>query len=167
MNKKLRLLMWGDCDRNCELCCNKQFDLNTIPKCLSYQPYDEIILTGGEPMLYPATVLQTIDDIRRVNPGAKIFMHTAKVDTPWSFAMVFSALDGVTVTMHDTQAWLDLFKLELWLKETPGNMGKSSRLYYFEDRELTLPGNLGRWKPKRLEWLEECPVPEGEDFMRL
>jgi len=47
--KKLRFLLWEDCNKQCSGCCNKQFDLDNLLKVSSteFQSYDEIELTGG------------------------------------------------------------------------------------------------------------------------
>jgi molybdenum cofactor biosynthesis enzyme MoaA len=51
--KKLRLLVTERCARSCSGCCNHDWDLAALPTCESYAGYDEVLLTGGEPMLYP------------------------------------------------------------------------------------------------------------------
>ena len=42
MKKKLRLLVTENCNRNCEGCCNKDWDLSSLEVCTSYKGYDEV-----------------------------------------------------------------------------------------------------------------------------
>ena len=62
--KKLRLLLFETCNRSCEGCCNKDWDLTSLSVCTDYTPYREILLTGGEPLLQPELVVQAIREIR-------------------------------------------------------------------------------------------------------
>ena len=50
MNKKLRLLVTAKCHNKCPMCCNNQFDFEKIPV-VDRLDYDEISITGGEPLL--------------------------------------------------------------------------------------------------------------------
>ena len=50
---KLRLLLFEECNRSCPGCCNRDWDLQPLPVCYDLPPYRIILLTGGEPMLYP------------------------------------------------------------------------------------------------------------------
>lgn len=47
-NKKVRLLVTSDCPNNCPKCCNKLYDLNTVP-IIDRWDYEEFNITGGEP----------------------------------------------------------------------------------------------------------------------
>ena len=39
---------------------------------------------------------------------------------------------------------------------------------HFSDVKEQLRGeNLSYWKVKEMEWLDDCPVPEGEDFRKI
>ena len=48
--KKIRLIITKDCPNNCLKCCNKNFDLDSLPIVKDYD-CDELIITGGEPMI--------------------------------------------------------------------------------------------------------------------
>jgi organic radical activating enzyme len=162
--KKLRLLLFTDCDRNCPGCCNKDWDLDALPECTSYEGYDEIMITGGEPLLKPALVRDVISQIRQQNPVARIYIYTAKL-FPASAAMeILEMVDGMTVTLHeqaDVKQWVffhagipdDLF---FW---------RSLRLNVFKGIDLQVGD--GGWSTKyNLEWRKDCPLPADEVFMR-
>ena len=102
--KKLRLILTPDCDRNCEGCCNKQLDFNKIRKIdplQLYAQYPQIILTGGEPLLFPELLLNQIQLIRQLNRFAKIILYTAYYKDPFKFAYFFNLVDGITCTLHE------------------------------------------------------------------
>lgn len=61
--RKLRLLFTKDCNRDCPGCCNKDWDLDHLPVCADFKPYDLVMITGGEPMLYPERLLKLIRKI--------------------------------------------------------------------------------------------------------
>ena len=42
MNKKLRLLLFTNCNRGCEGCCNLDWDLASLPIVDDFSQYDEI-----------------------------------------------------------------------------------------------------------------------------
>ncbi len=161
--KTLRLLLFDKCNRRCPKCCNKTFDTKNLPIVKSYKGYEEIILTGGEPMLYPGYVLNTILSIRNQNPTAKIIMYTAKTDDPFMLSIVLAKLDGITITIHDDN------DVDSFLQFNAGTriVNKSLRLNIFKciDFETRF---LNNWSIKEnIEWLDDCPLPENEVFMRL
>ena len=101
MKNKLRLLVTRKCNRSCEGCCNKYWDLSALPVATNYVGYDEILLTGGEPMLDPLKLLGIIGKIKEENKTAKIYLYTAKVDDLESSFYVLSNIDGICVTLHE------------------------------------------------------------------
>ena len=74
----LRLIITEECNRSCVGCCNNDFNLKNLPIVNMFKNYDKVIITGGEPMLYPDRVKQVISEVRLQNPEAKIIMCTAK-----------------------------------------------------------------------------------------
>jgi hypothetical protein len=151
--KVLRLLLFSSCNRTCPGCCNNQWDLDALPVATDFRGYDMVVLTGGEPMLNPRLVVEVATTIRRQS-FASIILYTAK---PQKLPQVMLFLDGVTVTLHeqaDVAPFLALPKLR-----------GSRRVNVFAGVDVPdVPG----WTMKRnMEWIEDCPLPEGEVFMRL
>jgi hypothetical protein len=163
--KKLRLLITKQCNRNCEGCCNKEYDLDALPICTSFNGYDEIILTGGEPMLKVDTVLKVIKKIRKENSLAKIYMYTAKADVLGEIYNILDAVDGMTLTLHeqtDVEDFLDFQEHYFYFGK------KSLRLNVFDGVYLPKSINLNYWKVrKNIKWIKNCPLPKDEVFMRL
>jgi len=180
--KKLRLLLFEDCNRNCEGCCNKQWDLNTIQVIKAYElaNYDLIMLTGGEPMLKPNIVLDTIKIIRTVSK-AQIVMYTADVSNRTDITHIMNLIDGITITLHeqsDVQSFIEFatwVAIDVALKDATNQLDKHygmRRLNVF--KEVELPDNgidnkiLSHWAIKKdIVWLDPCPLPEGEEFKKI
>jgi len=161
--KKLRLLLFKDCKRNCSGCCNKDWDLKSLKKVKSFKGYDEIILTGGEPMLKPAFVIGTALKIRS-KTNAKIYMYTANVDDVVDVLAVLFHIDGVTVTLHEQNDVLSFWYLNKILLKY--NIIKSFRLNVFKGISLH-DVDLSLWNVKTdIEWIKNCPLPKGEVFKK-
>lgn len=165
--KKLRLLVTTKCDRACPGCCNKQYDLDKLPPLQwpDLPEYESIMLTGGEPMLLNTEVLSLIINMIRVRaPNAPIFMYTAYLKDPQKLHTILQLVDGVTVTLHDPEDGPRFRRLMAHIPESCFR-GKSMRLNIFKGVEVpTLPD----WDIREnMVWIEDCPLPEDEVFLRL
>jgi hypothetical protein len=164
---KLRLVLFDECHRACDSCCNQDIDLENLPVCESYAGYDLIMLTGGEPMLHPQIVMEAIRQIRR-EVQAPIILYTALTGDKEALSEIVRHIDGITVTLHDdadVQPFLafDDFYAASW--RTPR---KSYRLNIFRGVQIDLGDVKGRWKVKaEIEWIKNCPLPAGEVLMRF
>lgn len=171
MNKKLRLLVTDKCNRNCAMCCNKGFDLKSL-KVVSRWTYDEIMLTGGEPMLFPnkAVILtkyiKTELAKKKSKKQPKIYLCTA-VSNWMHWSHILPYVDGLVLTLHEQKDVEDFTDLQVYLTCFAEIEGKSLRLNVFEG--ITLPDNIGlsNWQVKSMTWQKDCPVPKGEDFRRI
>lgn len=178
MNNKLRLVVTALCHNRCSMCCNNRFDLNELPV-VDRWDYDEVMLTGGEPMLFPGEVVNLIHTIRKAaackGKNPKIYMYTAMPQADDVTTMgagkgdlldVLPMLDGVVVTPH---TFFDIYEFEDMNKRLCKDSihGKSLRLNLFP--EITLPDgiDLSAWQVKEMRWVKDCPVPTGEDFRRI
>lgn len=166
--KKLRLLLFDECHRSCVGCCNKDWDLELLPICYDYTPYDEILLTGGEPLLYPIIVEELVRYLRKVSPNAKIYLYTAYIENTDMVMNIINIIDGICITLHE-QKDVEPFKILVEDMSSSSFFGKSLRLNVF--RGVHMGGddiNTAGWKVKdNIEWIKDCPLPEDEVFMRL
>lgn len=178
---KIRLLMTDKCPRNCKGCANEGYDLSELPVVTPKElvEAEELILTGGEPLLYPDWLIGQIRSELRYfthNKKAPIYVHTAWLEDTLGALNVLDAVDGMTVTIHkdkDVSPFLSFHKCmkELWEPEE-----KSLRLYIRQDwnpmkafEYLMLCYDVNPqlyWDTKTIEWKEDCPLPEGEIFRR-
>jgi pyruvate-formate lyase-activating enzyme len=166
----LRLLLFPECNRKCEGCCNKKWDLDALPVVNPERigKFDQVLLTGGEPMIRPHVVAEAIAMIRKKAPNADIFMYTAKTIPIHSLLEIMKLLDGITLTLHeqsDVKPFLELHNMLNMLFKMNITYG-SLRLNVFS--EVTLPHiDLSPWIVRDgMEWVEECPLPTNEVFMR-
>lgn len=105
MKKTLRLIFTSKCNRSCHWCCNKDFDLPNLPRPKHFN-YDEIFITGGEPLLFLDEVIGFIKAIRLVSK-AKVFIYTA-YQSAFSSHELLRAIkhsDGITLTLHEQRDW--------------------------------------------------------------
>lgn len=162
--KKLRLVLNTDCNRNCEGCCNKDWDLENLEIATDYAQYDEILLTGGEPMLYPDHIERVVGVLRE-QTVAPIYLYTAKIDDTFAAMKILEIIDGITITLHE-------YKDGVYFRAF-----KNFLPIYFEDKSLRLnvfkgAGDYGvfwntPWKIKEdMEWIKDSPLPEGESLKR-
>lgn len=173
MNKKLRLLLTLKCPNKCPLCCNNGRDFEKLPV-VDRWDYDEIMLTGGEPLMFPRSteaIIRTIQNIQILQgiENSKMYVYTAIADRK-VFLPVLDKVDGIVLTPHkksDIKQFLDLNKVLLANPEMTKD--KSLRLNLFEDMKKLIPQktNLSLWQVKDIEWIKDCPVPQGEDFRRI
>lgn len=163
--KKLRLLLWPDCNRSCPGCCNKQWDLDKLPRVSSYEGYDEILLTGGEPMLYPERLQDIIRHIRMCAPRAKIIVYTAATDCI-DLVFILAMVDGMTITLHDKH---DVTFIKRFISRVPTWELKlrSVRLNVFKGISIKDIDISNISVKTGITWIKKCPLPEGEVFMRL
>lgn len=161
--KKLRLLITKECNRNCPGCCNKDWNLDELPICTSFEGYDEVLLTGGEPYLVGINpFISLIHKIRSENNTCKIFVYSAHS----RIIDVLDYIDGLTFTLHDQKdvPLFDLLNLALYESDKE----KSLRLNIFKGIKLPDDIDLSFWKVKKdMEWIKNCPLPKDEVFMRL
>lgn len=184
---KLRILLSEECHRNCSGCCNKDWDIPNLPPCTTDQLYQasEVILTGGEPMLFPDLVVEAA---KRVPRGTPVFIYTAKVDDYTALEKALPWIDGLTVTLHDTADTDPFIKFARSnvLYETRKRHGKvvfpgwqlgsfSLRLNIFkgvkgvEDviEEFSHTQYRVGWNIKKdITWIKNCPLPKDEVFVR-
>ena len=165
--KKLRLLLFEKCNRRCKGCCNNEWDLEALPICYNYSGYDEIMLTGGEPMLRPDLVRQVVREIREQS-NAKIYLYTAKVDDLKASLDIIKRIDGMTVTLHEQADLASWIRFSLVLKsQVRFSTAKSLRLNVFRGvntRDVPIKGWIVQ---DNMEWVADCPLPDDEVFMRL
>ncbi len=157
---KLRLFLFSECNRNCQGCCNKDWDLDNLRGCFSYKGFSEIMLTGGEPMLYPNVVRQAIRDIRN-QTTAPIYLYTTKTNNQVELIKILNIINGITITLHN-QKDVEPF---LYFVQQIGNIDKSLRVNIFKDINI---GEIPKeWKVKNnIIWIKDCPLPAEEVFLK-
>lgn len=173
-NRKLRLLVTTECPNKCPMCCNNSWDFDKLPV-VKHLDYDEIMITGGEPLLFISKMYALINAIKNIHPVLypgkeipKIYIYTSRCSM-YVLLSVWNA-DGFVLTPHNKQDVGFFIKFNDFLLSSSQKVnGKSLRLNLFKDIREMLPEDidLSLWKVKDIEWIKDCPVPQGEDFRRL
>lgn len=168
--KKLRLLITDVCDRACEGCCNKDWDLDSLPV---WSPedteYDEVLITGGEPLLLPDRIIEVAKLFLYpvVKRHVKVVFYTAKTDRRQDLYRALDYCGGVTVTLHEQKDAYSFVLMDMYLPSILAK-GRGLRLNVFNN--VVVPPqwfNQHGWKIKYgMEWIENCPLPQDEVFMR-
>lgn len=166
MNKKLRLLVMTRCPNKCPICCNNSWDFDKLPVVDRWN-YEEIMITGGEPLLFMLKLKELLSSIRIITPiqgnCSKIYIYSA-VFNKYYIAALFAYIDGIVLTPHKKEDITELIKLNQYLLDGSEFMKSKSLLNLFPDMKALLPK---LWQVKDMEWKKDYPVPEGEDFRRI
>lgn len=151
--EKLRLLVTTKCPNKCPMCCNNSWDFSKLPV-VEHFNYKEIMITGGEPLLFPEKLANLAESIKTVQKLAygnkgKLFLYTALADMLPNYIRYF---DGVVYTPHSVNDVHSLLEAN-----------------NFPDIKKHIPDNtdLSLWKVKDMQWIKDCPVPADEEFKRV
>lgn len=169
LKKDLRLLLLEKCNRNCEGCCNKDFNLKNLPIETQFAGYENIMLTGGEPLLDPFLIIKTIRIIKNQNKEAKIILYTAKTDTPYLLIPILMMLNGLTVTLHEQKDVKPFKELTKVLLHSKNDFKKTISFRVNIFKGINVRGGIANfWKVKdNMEWIKNCPLPTNEVFKRI
>jgi len=166
VTNNLRLLLHEHCNKDCPMCVNKDWDLDALEKEEDYSSYDMILMTGGEPMLYPYRVIKAVERIRE-QTDCPIIMYTAFVDKIPDVLSVLEVVDGITVTLHEQKDMLALRQLDRVLDFIPQYQDKSFRLNVFKGIWIPKDQLEDRWKIQDdMVWIKNCPLPKNEVFKK-
>jgi len=168
--KIARVMVTTDCNRDCDLCCNKNLPVKprVVEELAELRDYDQVLLTGGEPMLYPRQLLDIVEKLKCWEPDHKVYVYSA-LASEW-MGVVASKADGVHFTLHHPLTEMDLLRF-YWFQDLlsfPWYQGKSFRLYIeprIEEEVKIIPSRWSRVEMK--PWLAECPLPENEELLIL
>lgn len=163
----LRLHLFSDCNRDCVGCCNNDWDIKKLPVVSGFCDYTEILLTGGEPLIRPDVVVNTVGKIRK-ETNAPIYIYTAKTDDLKTFFDILDMVDGVCLTLHDQKDAVRFIGLHgVVLGSTQRLRGKSLRLNIFKGVKTHIDPSSTWVVKENIEWIKDCPLPQGETFARL
>ena len=161
--KKLRLLLLEECNRTCEGCCNKDWDISKLETENSFDQYSLIMITGGEPLLVPVTLMIAISDIRD-QTEAPIYLYTAMASDSEYLKTVLRYVEGITLTLHEQKDVADFQILNSTMSKN--ERAKSLRLNVFSNVDMTGVNTTGWTVKSGIEWIKDCPLPDDEVFKR-
>ncbi len=165
---KARIIWTFDCKRKCPNCCNNYknilnnaTELNSLSE---LKDYEQIMITGGEPMLYPDKLISFIKTIKNINPTAKLFLYTAWYNE--KIVEIIKLLDGIQYSLHSQSTIKDIEDFYVFQRNiSHHNSEKSFRLFIDSDITSTITIIPNLWKRIEIKpWIKEgeCPLPQGE-----
>jgi hypothetical protein len=172
--RKLRLLVTSKCNRSCEGCCNLDWDLDALPVVEDWHAYayDEIIVTGGEPLLFPEKLQSFMQSLTEMHTAPKLYLYTAKPDVFTRYPWLLKYFDGLTITLHEPSDWIEMVAFDNLLiqQEHVNPFCLSIRINHFKAAGEHPIENMifkhYKWDLNR-EWLTDCPLPSGEEFRKI
>ncbi|WP_312432736.1 4Fe-4S cluster-binding domain-containing protein [Lacrimispora sp.] len=178
MKDTARVIVTYDCPRSCPNCCNEHIGNVPAVNFEDLLKYKELVITGGEPMMIGARVVEMIHRIRQSGYAGKIWLYTAELNVQrWADKMVLQEVDGITYTFHYEYSQRDITLLKRLtghikeLNKTGGLNSRSFRLLIdrrlekeIDWKDIKIPGV---WDEVRLlKWKDdECPLPDNEELI--
>lgn len=169
--RKARLILTWDCLRRCPRCCNDSLNRDAIPRVDRYEDldeFDEVIITGGEPMLDAAATLDFCRELKRLRPERIVYLYSSL----WDPAMydLLQLIDGIHYTVHDPMSprdgyGFDAMQIAISVARSEGRE-LSCRLYV--EASVTRPVQIYPFLWDRVEIFamkEECPAPSDETLL--
>ena len=107
MRNNCRVVLTDRCNLTCDFCCMKETDIhysfkNQTALWIAQQRYDEIGITGGEPLLEFDRLVQFICLVRYFNPDAKVYLYTNGVllESETAITLKTAGLTGINWSPH-------------------------------------------------------------------
>lgn len=181
MKKTVRVIVTYDCPRHCENYCNEH--IGDVPEVMfeDLLKYEELVITGGEPMMLAPRVVEMIHRLRAKGYIGKIWLYTSQIKTArWADRAVLNEVDGIIYTLHHKPSQTDLRDARKLNKYIAGYLDnrkhdRSDRFLIdsrcYTEEVLSIIGlydtGMHHWTSvKPLEWKDdECPLPEGEELV--
>lgn len=177
MKKIARVIVTYDCSRNCQKYCNQH--IKDVPE-VHFEDlleYEELVITGGEPMLIGPRVVEMIHRLRAAGYKGLIWLYSADINVNrWPDIAVLKEVSGITYTFHYEYIQKDIMALkrltEYLSAIDTSNMHNrliiDSRLLNEFNWEDIIPG-MGSDSWDCIRWLEwktdECPIPDNEELV--
>jgi len=162
-----RVIVTWKCDKDCDLCCNKNLPVQPQPCTIEdLQGYDQVLITGGEPMLYPARLEEIIKKLRAQAPENKVYLYSALYRP--AMHHIVKLVDGIHYTLHHPFRQVDLDKFNRFHTMIDQYRDKSFRLYIDPRIDWVIPIRPDQWSRVEVKpWMDACPLPEGEVLLEL
>ena len=166
--KSARVITTFECNRNCPYCSNnyeslisqgrEEDNLNFI------EDYDEIILTGGEPMLYPEQIIDLVIKIREIKSDIIIYLYTANYK--FLLERLIGLIDGITYTLHERCSFKDVENFQVVQQMAMEfSYDKSFRLFINKNNEKAITIMPDLWDRIKIAGTlseEDCDYPEDD-----
>ena len=175
----MHLMVLSRCNYNCELCCNKLYDIDKIPVATveELKTIHTLCITGGEPFMASINLDDFARSVKDGFPKVKnIFVYTSGVMLLYNLPQIFSYINGLSICPKSMKDWLALEKIaNSTSRDYLNNISKlsSNRLYVFKEQVELFEGRfkhiaeLLNLNVLYRTWDKEFKTPENEIFRRL
>ena len=167
--QKYRVILTKKCPRQCLDCINTFDPVISKAKKIKLDQIkssgDDIILTGGEPGIYPY-LEEVVEKLRGQNPDAKMFIYSALANK--KIIDILPKVDGLSFTLHDDASELDIasfLKLQKRMKELKTQYPEKSYRLYIDSRlekEFPIEENLYT-RVNKIKWMNEEEILAQKD----
>lgn len=169
--KIIHLFVTSQCNHDCPLCCNKQYDIDKIPVVTvdELKNAHTVLITGGEPLIF--NIPPFIGMLRQQYPNiTALYVYTS--GSPNIDRILCKVVDGINFSPKDVFDVMDL--MDIFIKrKNELRLLSSNRLYLFPEipepyaEQLTrLANSIGNFLIVHREWQEEFKPASGI-FRRL
>jgi len=172
MNRTARVILTFECRRRCDYCCNKYKRIiggaQPISRPTDIGEYDEVCLTGGEPMLImPASVICWAKWLKRIGVS-NVYVYMSAYSNLAALTELLNYVDGIHYTLHEKSTLEDLWRFhEFQLIVARRYTGKSFRLFIhpnFPSPVTIEPKAWTRVEEKPWDGPNTCQLPANEDL---
>lgn len=169
--RNIHLMVTSMCDRDCKYCCNKQYELNSIPYLTDDElsEADNIFITGGEPFKYanPVNIAWYLRNRKRNLSGedVNVYVYSNAVELR-RYLYEYNNLGciyGLTISIKTAEDYVAFKEIVEWMTKARW-MVKSIWVYYFDDI-LKPEVNNPQIKVIKREWQKEF-VPDNKSIFR-
>jgi hypothetical protein len=163
-----RMIITARCNRSCPGCCNDSINYSGLPHIDDIKQllvYDSLVITGGEPMLFPYLVHEIARKLRLLEWQGKIYLQTAYAppELVYAYKRIVPLINGITFTLHE-----EFYEEDLKGYSFLGNL---------EGDNMTVRLNVDDRIPSKvydkisvrdgveirpMSWKEDCPLPDNE-----
>jgi len=161
---RARLIITKECHRGCRDCATSQpgviHSARPITAVEELAEYEEIIVTGGEPMLDPVRTQRLLAAIRARFRRVPLYLYTALYHP--AIGVILDMIDGLTYSLHEPAAAADIAGFDAVQNLLWGRDG-SYRLWV--DSAITRPIRVYPFLWSRIatgRMIPDCPLPAGE-----
>jgi hypothetical protein len=172
---KARVIVTMKCQRHCKNCCNTGdvfLEHEVIDDIESLLSFDEIIITGGEPMLILNEVILFINELRVIHGySGKIYVYSALYNDALraEYLDLFKYINGIHFTIHAEATDQEVMELKQLSEILPRRSGLTFRLSIDErlyDRYDFSNIDLSTWSVvRKMKWLVNCKLPADEKLL--
>lgn len=121
------------CDKACVGCANTYGSIMSKAQPLysvkQLESYKNLVISGGEPMLFPDRTMKLAKILKKSVPGAKIFLYTAMNKDSNLMEKILPYIDGVNFTIHSQADDKDIMEFQSFQAMAGKHPNKAFRLY--------------------------------------